>query len=336
MAKIQNCPEPVRRTGGAATPCQPCSVAEDWCYRLPGETADVIHAGKHTYDLDAQCNKTNERWLDEDGAVIDPCTVTRLVCEFSGGGAPSDPLPVQIVCDPVTVPYVDCDGVAQTATGTTCNLIQVVPHPDAVQKVVLCNPADIEKEIFCDPATGNKVAIVTDFSAGASAPVTTYWDLILGAAWTGDPKTLEQCPDTDLESDPRPVCVDGTTSLTQWVVKSDGEPTGTVYYTDAAGAIVPTPTGTITLGECVTCVPTISSVFANDLTGLLPGTTISVQKPSCCAIRVSTSAGDFIVSAAANGYSTSEFDCPVTVTGVSVISGSCALADIVITTQDRG
>ena len=84
------------------------------------------------------------------------------------------------------------------------------------------------------------------------------------------------------------------------------------------------------------CAPTISSSFANDLSVLLPGTTISIQKPNCCVLRVTTSVGSFLVSKTAVAYSTSEFNCPVTVTGVTVVSGTCDLASVIVTTQNAG
>lgn len=84
------------------------------------------------------------------------------------------------------------------------------------------------------------------------------------------------------------------------------------------------------------CTPTISSAPGDTLAGLLPGTSISVQKNSCCAIKVSTSAGDFIVSKEVTGYSTGDFKCDVTVTGVEVLSGTCSLSDVIVTTQRAG
>lgn len=86
MAKKDNCPKPVRRSlGGAAPACTACFVTEDWCYRLPGDTSSVSRAGKHTYDRDESCNRTNKKWIGDDGVEIDRCTVsiTELLC---GGG----------------------------------------------------------------------------------------------------------------------------------------------------------------------------------------------------------------------------------------------------------
>jgi hypothetical protein len=53
-------------------------------------------------------------------------------------------------------------------------------------------------------------------------------------------------------------------------------------------------------------------------------------------LKVTTSAGDFIVSKDATGYSTGDFKCPVTVTGVEILSGTCDLADVIVTTQFSG
>ena len=101
-------------------------------------------------------------------------------------------------------------------------------------------------------------------------------------------------------------------------------------YTGAVSALIACDT------PAAACVPTISSAFANDLSTLLPGTTISIQKPNCCVLRVTTSVGSFLVSKTAVAYSTSEFNCPVTVTGVTVVSGTCDLASVIVTTQNAG
>ena len=96
---------------------------------------------------------------------------------------------------------------------------------------------------------------------------------------------------------------------------------------------------TVKLGKCTgetVCEPTISSAPAETLAGLLPGSSISVQKDNCCSVKVTTSAGSFIVTKNVTGYSTSDFNCPVTVTSVEVLSGTCDLADIIITTQLKG
>jgi len=50
------------------------------------------------------------------------------------------------------------------------------------------------------------------------------------------------------ESDPVEICAGGV-AFTMWVAKSNGVPTGTVYYTNAAGLVVPDPSP-YQLGKC--------------------------------------------------------------------------------------
>lgn len=258
----------------------------------------------------------------------DPCADAKpvTICGVA------EPLPIAPVCEPLELPYLDCKGIAQTAVGTTCDMVQVVPHPNAVMKVQICGGKDIEKQILCEEITEHRIVVITDFTDPA-LPVTTYWNLNTGSAWAGDVSTLHTCPDTDLESDPREVCVDGTT-YTQWVVKSDGEPTGTVYYTDINGALVTLEEGAvITLGACPCCEQAIASAYADDLSPLVPATSIAVIKPECCAIQVTTDVGSYIVPKKVQSHSSIDFKCPVTVVSVEIISGTCDLADVLITTM---
>lgn len=90
MAKINPCPTPVRRVGGAATACTAGHIAEDWCYRFDGETAGVMRAGKYEYDLDGLCNRTNEQWFGDDGLLIDRANVLviDLLCGDATGCCP--------------------------------------------------------------------------------------------------------------------------------------------------------------------------------------------------------------------------------------------------------
>jgi hypothetical protein len=141
--------------------------------------------------------------------------------------------------------------------------------------------------------------------------------------------------ETVQESDPVDVCVDGVPA-TRWQVKENGVPTSVSHYTDANGVVFVPPAGAvITLGSCpaAACDPTISSAFGDALGALLPGHSISIQKPSCCMIEIVTSAGSFPVIKGLIAYSVPEFGCPVTVTAVNILSGNCTAADVVVTTQ---
>ena len=283
--------------------------------------------------MDAQCVRTNEQYLDDTGAAIDPCDVVVLLCGGSGGGGGVVP-PTPVA--PITLEGQDCDGVALPATGNPGELMQVVQPAGQVFKVQLCNnPQDIEKVVLCDSITGHKIAVISDLT-DPSAPIVSFWDINTGAPWTGDVSTLEACPDTDTESDPQAVCVDGE-DMVQWVVKSDGKPTGVVYYTYPDGSLATVAAGAvISIGSCVAatvCDPTISSAPGDTLAGLLPGHSISIQKDSCCMVEVVTSAGSYIIRKGMTAHSTADFACPVTVTAVNILSGNCTPADVIVTTQ---
>lgn len=143
-----------------------------------------------------------------------------------------------------------------------------------------------------------------------------------------------------LESDAQLICVAGNppTQLVQWVVKLDGVPNGTVVYTDLSGTQVAAPgAGTFTFGACPTvCLPTISDAFADDLSTLLPGTSFVITKPDCCKILVTTSAGTFTLREKETYYATTDFKCPITVTGITIVSGTCSSADIHIISNFNG
>lgn len=150
---------------------------------------------------------------------------------------------------PITLDGQDCDGVVVPATGLPGQLTHVVQPPGQVFKVQLCTPPkDIEKVLLCGPL-GEKVLAISDLT-DPLAPVTTYWDLVAGAAWAGAHATLATCPDVDVESDPKEMCDNGVAFL-RWFVKSNGVPTGTVFNTDLSGAVY-TPSGAEVFGSCIT------------------------------------------------------------------------------------
>jgi hypothetical protein len=336
MAKKNNCPSPVRSTGGAAPKCKACTVTEDWCYRLADDPAGVVRSGKHTFERDEDCKRTDEKWIGDDGAEIDRCTVavTDLICT-AGGGTPPPPEPPEPP-SPITLEGQDCEGNPLPASGLPGQITQIVQAPGQSLAVHLCTD-DKDFELACgkDKTTGNQIQ--TAYRTEAGGPVVLWrLDTVTGLPWTGDPATLEACSGSNLESDDDDVCVSGQ-SLRRHTVKKDGKPTGEIYFTDSTGALVDVPDGTLIItGRCVNdvaCEPTISSAFASDLSTLLPGRDISVQKPDCCAIKVNTSAGSFIVTKKMTGYSVGGFCSDVTVTSVEILPGSkCSLDDIVITT----
>lgn len=97
--------------------------------------------------------------------------------------------------------------------------------------------AEFDSQILCDPATGERVIVVVNYSQlGTPTAQGFLFDM---SPYGGDLTTLVQC-DEETESDQVLWC-SGTENLTQWIVKVDGQPNGTVYWTDAAGAVIPEP-----------------------------------------------------------------------------------------------
>jgi hypothetical protein len=189
-----------------------------------------------------------------------------------------------------------------------------------------------------DPDTGHQVQTAYKIVAGEFVLI-KRWDTVTGTEWTGDPATLEGCGGKPLEAEQELFCDNGVEFL-RWFTIEAGVPTGQYVDTDFTGALYTvTDEANVKRGACVpavVCEPTISSAPASTLAGLLPGTSVSIQKGNCCSLKVNTSAGSFIVSKDVTGYSTSNFNCPVTVTSVEILSGSCNLADVIVTTQFSG
>jgi hypothetical protein len=285
-----------------------------------------------TYEPKGKLSYTSETvYTDKDGAVIE-------------GKEVACPIKVEIVSQPVEPPAPvelegeDCEGNPVPVTGEPGQLTAVVQAAGTVFKVQLCDSAkDKDKVVLCDKTTGDKVAVITKYEE--PDPVTTFWNISKGEEWTGDPSDLVTCPDVDFETDGTDMC-DAGTPFIRWYLKKDGKPTGDYFDTDLGGQpYVVTNEAGVKRGECVpdvVCEPTISSAPGDTLAGLLPGTSISVQKSNCCSLKVNTSAGSFIVSKDVTGYSTGDFKCPVTVTGVEILSGTCDRADVIVTTQFSG
>lgn len=154
------------------------------------------------------------------------------------------PGPTPNVLPPFDVDRETCSGiVVEQATQTVAAVIL----PGTVVYTKKC-PGDTEFDhtILCDPS-GAKVIVVVSYAA-TGIPTTAFYTLA-GADYTGDTSLLTAC-DTDLESDPLLWC-DGGQDVIQWVVKSNGSPTGATFWTDAAGLIIAAPTAA-TRGACLT------------------------------------------------------------------------------------
>lgn len=119
-------------------------------------------------------------------------------------------------------------------------------------KQIRCNlgnspSSEADTLLLCDPVSGNLVIAVVTYSA-TNVPTATYFNPN-GTPYVGP--TPVNCAGGQLESDPQEICVNGNTSLIQWVVKDNGQPTGAVYYTDLSGTVVAAPgAGTFVFGSC--------------------------------------------------------------------------------------
>lgn len=182
-----------------------------------------------------------------DGGVLgtcDPSKMKRAVrVKICDDGA--------VVIPPVVVPTLNCDGSTTDVNTTAGDASRVVlSGSDRPIPVCIQGEKDFAEVYKCDVNTGNTILIRTVLDHDTNTYVTTYFDLVLGAVWAGSPATdLTECASNSLESDQVIGC-DGGVQVVQWIVKDNGQPTGVVYYTDAAGAVV-TPVAW-TPGDCPT------------------------------------------------------------------------------------
>ena len=133
-----------------------------------------------------------------------------------------------------------------------------------------------------------------------------------------------------------PICVDnGDSTFTTWLTReriiwdsvTESVISRTPEFSQDGVNWVTTAPSSFVYGSCVKpdeiadC--TISEAFGDDLSTLLPGNNFSITKPACCKIKVTTNIGTFHVVENIQHYSTSDFKCPVTITAVDIISGTC-------------
>jgi len=226
---------------------------------------------------------------------------------------------------------------ARSINEKLCN----TPNPQQVEvtndctkpiPVFFCDPqVKIDPEVVCLSNDGGATIVKgwEVFDVSTNPPTSTLY--IGGVEVTG--YSVVPC-DKPMQYDyeKEKVCVDGKT-WTKWYVwdkTGDGIPNlVTVLWLDETDAIIAAPDSTlINNANCKVCLPTISDAFADDLSTLLPGTSITITKPNCCKIQVVTTVGSFTLREKETYYSTTDFKCPITVTGITIVSGTCRLADI--------
>ena len=115
---------------------------------------------------------------------------------------------------------------------------------------------DYEKELLCEKLTGRKVLIESRVDV-LDPTQTRQWRityLVWWAVFAWDPELdLENCPDTDVESDPQIMCDNGTTFM-RWYEKSNGVPTVN-FYDRTLDYAVYVPVGPVTPWACVIATP---------------------------------------------------------------------------------
>lgn len=196
-----------------------------------------------------------------------PDPVDPLGCPRPAGKLPSPDgcdraIPV-VICDaplitPLTIVGADCAGAPVTVVGAKGALVQTVPHPDAVQKVQLCNASgfDREKQLLCDPATGAGVWVVTlwpsDAVPGTLPTVEAYTQS--GAAYTGAISALTRCNSEKLDiGEAEFFCANGQTltRTTAWDVSGAAPVAVSSVWQDLSGAVVAAPAAaTLASGAC--------------------------------------------------------------------------------------
>jgi len=210
------------------------------CYRLNG---GPCQKGYQNVDC-----STGEVYATPDdtavlaGAVVTPC-----------GGCPDE-----LALSSTLKPALMCDGTATDIL--SAGPIQTVPHPDAVQRVMVCRPEgefDREVAVWCHADTGETVTVVTlwptDAAVSTAPVVETY--TVGGAVWTGDRAKLTKCSPRDIEPVSQSVCVGGVPFTRTTFFNSSDQTTAGVVWQDATGSVVPAPAGVAVLGNCPQVTP---------------------------------------------------------------------------------
>ena len=212
-----------------------------------------------------------------------------------------------------------------------CDLLEILGNPSST--------TTIDPEIVCISNDGGVTTTIgiAVFDTSVNPPITTlYLNGVEAVGYTMIP--CNQAMKYDYEKED--VCVDGQSYKKIYVLDKTGDGTPNligILWLDETDAVVAAPDPTlINNANCKVCLPTISDAFADDLSTLLPGTSFVITKPDCCKVLVATSAGSFTLREKETQYSTTDFKCPITITGITIVSGTCSLADIHIISNFNG
>ena len=208
-----------------------------------------------------------------------------------------------------------------------CDLVDALAETSSVDPEVVCLSND-------GGATIVKGIVEFDTSTIPSTKVIYLFD---GSVATG--YEVVPCNAKTFDTEFREVCVDGKTWLQVLVFDKSVSLVAPVQigWLDETNTVVAAPNPSLINNEnCKVCLPTISDAFADDLSTLLPGTSFTITKPDCCKIQVVTNVGTITLREKETYYSTTDFKCPITITGIIIVSGTCSLADIHIISNFNG
>lgn len=131
------------------------------------------------------------------------------------------------------------------------------------------------------------------------------------------------------------VCVDGLnwSKIRVFDTENSSVPTliSTLWFDENNNPVSTPDVSLIENANCqdaIVCSPTVSDAFSDDLSTLLEGTSFVITKPDCCRVLITTSVGSFTLREKETYYSTTDFDCPITIDSVQIISGNCTLEEI--------
>jgi len=213
------------------------------------------------------------------------------------------------------------------------SIVQTVPHSEYVQKVQICQSNHIDPEIVCISNDGGTTIVKgwEVFDINVYPPTSTIW--LNGVNVTGTYQVVPCESNNRYDYELVSVCVNGETWEKWYVWDKQGDASPNIISTlwiDNTGNIVSAPDNTlINNTNCLPkCQISISDAFANDLSSLLVGHSLSITKPACCELLITTTVGQFRLIKGVQSYTTAIFECPLNITDINILSGNCTLSDI--------
>ena len=249
-------------------------------------------------------------------------TINKKLCEISDQSVDNSTYDV-------SARYCDGSNIEERVTG----IVQTIPHGEYVQKVQICTTTNKDYEVVCI-SNDNGITIVKGVQVFDTAIYPPTFELWLNGVDVTATYTVVPCQSKNrYDYEITKICVDGYTwdKVYVWDKQGDNIPNlVTILWIDNNGNIVSAPD--ITLIDNINCNeicnPIISDAFADDLSTLSEGNSISITKPSCCELLVTTSIGSFRVIKGIQSYSTDTFNCPIIVNNITILSGNCTLSDV--------